>query len=173
MFHLRHPKYPGALKKPHPKHRKQNLLRLLQDPRRMQQYLMTDSFRPAFHKFALVSTQTFSLIHVSLHLVRKESAAAPISLRPYPHTLSCTGKHFSLRPYTIRANKVRWTYYSNSVYADNKLFDLEADRVSDTEYISSLTYPLITWNPLHWHLGCCSWTMFRGREGALRKNIAP
>lgn len=159
--------------KPNPKHRKQNLLWLLQDQWRMQQYLMIDSFRPAFCKFALVSIQAFSLLHVSLHLVWKELAAAPISLSLYPHTLLCTGNHFSLRPYTIRANKVRWAYYSNSVYSDNKLFDLQADHVSDTEYISSLTYLLIMWNPLHRHLGCCSWTVFRGREGASRNNISP
>lgn len=52
---------------------------------------------------------------------------------PSPHTLVCTGNHFSLRPYTARANKVTWAYYSNSVYADSELFDLQVDHVSDTE----------------------------------------
>lgn len=52
---------------------------------------------------------------------------------PSPHTLVCTGNHFSLRPYTARANRVTWAYYSNSVYADSELFDLQVDHVSDTE----------------------------------------
>lgn len=52
-------------------------------------------------------------------------------VHPSPHTL--VGNHFSLRPYTARANKVTWAYYSNSVYADSELFDLQVDHVSDTE----------------------------------------